>query len=307
MRGLSIAERYFAAYGLPMIRGVFPREAGRIAAGLVGDGSDCLGFDDAHSRDHDWGPGFCLWLTDEDDQAFGRRLQEEYDRLPQHFAGIRRQTSTWGQGRVGVFAIGAFYRSFIGRRGVPQSLLDWWRIPEKNLAACTSGKVFTDPLGEFSAIRDRLLAFYPEDVRLAKIAARCMAAGQSGQYNFQRCTARGEIFAAQYAETKFCADLMSLVYLLNRQYAPYYKWLHRGLSALPILGRLTAETVSAMTVAREPEKKAGHMAVLCQAVIDQLVAEGLSDSDSRFLADHGPEVHGRIADAELRKINVWAG
>ena len=64
-----------------------------------------------------------------------------------------------------------------------------------------------------------------------------MSAGQSGQYNFLRSLWRRDYFAAQYAETKFCADIMSLVYLLNRSYAPYYKWLLRGIAGLPILGK----------------------------------------------------------------------
>lgn len=305
MDGLTLAERYFQQHGLPMLLEKFPSHEGRIAAGLMGDGSDCLGFDDEHSRDHDWGPGFCLWLTPADFQSIGGDLAAEYKRLPPGFEGFRRDTGDWGDGRVGVFEIGAFFRGFIGRSSAPATDMEWLRIPEKNLAACTAGKVFRDPLGEFSEIQRILRGFYPDDVRLAKIAGRCMTAGQAGQYNFSRSAARGEFFAAQYAETKFSADAMSLVYLLNRRYAPYYKWLCRGLAGLPRQGDSTAEKVTALVLAGTAEAKRRIIDAICKSIIEELRAEGLSESDSPFLLDHGPEVHARIASPALRELNLW--
>ena len=305
MTGLELAERYWRRHGVPLLDGKYAPWRDRIAAGLAGDGSDCLGFDDQYSRDHDWGPGFCLWLTAADHAEIGPALQRDYHALPAGFESFQRQAGDWGGGRVGVFETGAFYKSFIGRTGIPETLADWFRIPEKNLAAATSGRVFADPLGEFSRIRRGLLDFYPDDVRLAKIAARCMSAGQSGQYNLPRCTLRGEAFAAQYAETKFCADIMSLIYLLNRRYAPYFKWLQRGLGQLPRLGEPASRTISALVTAAGADEKAALVETLCAAVVAALRAEGLSDSSSRFLLDHGPLVHQRIADPALRYVDVW--
>ncbi|MCK0511492.1 DUF4037 domain-containing protein [Aromatoleum buckelii] len=307
MNGLQLAERYFERYGNELLDGEFAACRERIAAGLAGDGSDCLGFDDEQSRDHDWGPGFCLWLADADYAAIGAALQRAYDRLPKSFAGFERSITEWGGGRVGVLEIGAWYKQFLGHPEDPQTLFDWLRIPEKYLAACTSGRVFHDPLDEFSRRRRRLLAFYPDDVRLAKIAARCMSIGQAGQYNFARTLTRGELFAARYAETKFCNDLMSLVYLLNRRYAPYYKWLHRGLLALPRLGHVVHAQVAALVSSADADEKRAHIDTLCAAVITELQAEGLTDSGSPFLVDQGPQIHAHIDDPALRRLSVLIG
>lgn len=307
MKGLELARNYFTRYGLPLIHDKFPDYQERIAGGLVGMGSECLGFDDEFSRDHDWGPGFCLWLTQPDFEQIGRHLQEEYQKLPATHAGFERQQSEWGGGRVGVFETGEFYRGFIGRTDAPQTLYDWLRIPENSLSACTSGQVFYDPLQAFSAIRQQLLKFYPDDVRIVKIAARCMSAGQSGQYNFVRSLARRDYFAAQYAQTKFCSDIMSLVYLLNRRYAPYYKWLLRGIADLPVLGPFMFDKISAMAQSSDYEHKRLLMDEICAAVIGELQREGLSDSDNRFLVDQGPVMHDKIVDDNLRKMDVWIG
>lgn len=307
MNGLALAQCFFERHGLPMLRQQFPSFAWLIAAGLIGDGSDCLGYDDEYSRDHDWGPGFCLWLTEADYRTIGPDLAEAYAALPKHFEGFERNTSEWADGRVGVFEIGSFLRGFIGRPAVPATAQEWLRIPEKNLAACTAGKVFYDPLGEFSAIQRRLRGFYPDEVRLAKIAARCMSVGQSGQYNYLRSVRRHEAFAAQYAETKFCADAMSLVYLLNRRYAPYYKWLRRGLVGLPKLGDFMVKKVAALVRTDSPAAKLKVIDQICGAIVNELRAEGLTDLESRFLVDHGPEVQKRIASPALRAMNVWAG
>lgn len=308
MKGLELAERYFEEVGFPMLKGEFAPFLERMAAGLVGDGSECFGFDDSISRDHDWGPGFCLWLCKEDHQALGERLQQALDRLPGTFMGFGpRRTSTWGEGRVGVFEIVGFYRRFLGLERFPEDLDTWLLLPENALAACTNGKVFWDPLGEFTSWREALCAFYPEDVRRKKIAARCMTGGQSGQYNFPRCVQRGERFAAQYAETKFCADVISMVFLLNRRYAPFYKWMHRAVGKLPILGGWVRDRVADLVAEPAYARKEERIEEICAVLIQELGRQTLSTHTSTFLPDHGPAIQATIRDEALRARNVWVG
>lgn len=308
MQGLELAEKYFNHYGMPMILEKFSKYEDKIAAGLVGDGSDCFGFDDDISRDHDWGPSFCLWLTQKDYQTIGNALRAKINELPRDFAGYGpRQVSAFGDNRVGVFEIGSFYQRFIGLDRLPASLDEWLRIPEDVLAVCTNGKVFYDPLGEFTGFRNELKEFYPEDVRLKKIASRCMTIAQFGQYNFRRCVKRKEYVAASYAEAKFCSDVISVVFLLNSEYKPFFKWMHRALRSLPILGEFVYTAVNDIVTSVDYDEKYSLIEKICTAIRGEFQRQGLSDSTSDFLQDHGPIIQQKIKDPSLRARHVLLG
>ena len=113
MTGLELSRAFYEEYGRPMLEEKFPEYKGRIAAGLVGHGSECFGFDDEISRDHDFEPGFCLWIADEDERLFGFRLFRAYAALPAEFHGYRLQKrSVMGGGSKGVHTISAFYSAY---------------------------------------------------------------------------------------------------------------------------------------------------------------------------------------------------
>ena len=59
MKGLEEARKFYEEAGAEMISRNFGDFENRIAVGLVGHGSECFGFDDEVSRDHDFG---VLWI-----------------------------------------------------------------------------------------------------------------------------------------------------------------------------------------------------------------------------------------------------
>jgi hypothetical protein len=302
MTGLELSEAYYRAFGAAMLRDRFATFVDRIAIGLAGPGSECFGFDDDLSRDHDWGPAFCLWLTGEDYALIGGSMQEAYNGLPAAFGGfVPRLASRGEEWRVGVCRTTDFFRRFTGLDRPPERISEWQRIPEHNLATCTNGKVFSDPLGEFTQWRQALLAYYPEDLRLQKIAYLCITIAQTGQYNFMRSVKRGDNFSSAYSVVKFCADSLSLVFLLNRRYAPFYKWLHLAVRELPVLGSEIHRLAAALLESGESGQKAGIMEEIAVLLADELRRQGLSDSPSEFLLDHASLVQEKIAEPQLRQ------
>jgi hypothetical protein len=312
MKGLELAEKFYQEVARPLLAERLSEFEQRIAVGLVGEGSECFGFDDEISRDHDWGPGFCMWLTAGDYAEIGAELQRWYDELPKWYLGFGPKTDAprSTDRRTGVFEIKDFYRRFVRYDHVPTTLGEWRALPETYLATATNGKVFTDPLGEFTAFREGLLAFYPEDLRLKKLAARCFVAGQTGQYNYKRSVARGEFVAAHCGLSQFVEAVVSIVYLVNKRYRPFYKWMHRGMKELPLLGAschrmladLCAETgKTGAELFAERERIVEEVSAL---IIDHLTFEGFSDSESDFLLDHAYSVQERIRNDALRGMPV---
>ena len=319
--GLELSQRYWEKYGRPLLRQKYPQYAGRIASGLVGHGSECYGFDDRYSRDHDFGPRFCLWLTDNDYAEIGSQLQEDYDSLPKRFMGYSLEASAStprSQGehrRSGVFRIGDFFESVTGLREAPgdDEPLLWLNMDEATLSAATNGKVFADPLGAFSSRRQGFKNM-PDDVRLALISQRAGMISQSGQYNFPRMSARGDAAAAMLCISQFAEAISSLVFLINNPltvcYAPYYKWRFaalRGISARPatrlpqVCGQLEQLMGSASDASRGQRDNPAyaHANVLISQICNEIVAElryqGLTSGSEDFLEWHRPYIESHIS------------
>jgi len=323
MRGLRLAQAYYEEYGEAMLKR-FAGYSSRIAAGLVGHGSECYGFDDEISADHDYGPGFCLWLNAEDYQAIGGDLQKAYETLPGSYLGFPpRNMTAGGANRVGVLEAGAFYREFIGRTDVPRKPIEWFRIPEEGLAAVTNGMVFRDPAGEFTSVREGLRAYYPEDVRVKKIAARAAGMARAGQYNYARCMQREELVAARLALDDFVRQTMSICYLLCRAYMPYFKWAHRGLREFSMPRCIREGLIVLSVTGVQSEKWRGfsrwkdrintsddNIAVIediCSTVREELVKQSLTEGEESFLEIHAHRIMGHILDPQIRGLMVMDG
>lgn len=231
-RGLALSRAYYEAWGKPMIAEKFPEYENRIAVGLVGKGSDCFGFDDEASRDHDWGPSFCMWLTDEDADRIGEELQKAYDELPAAFEGFQRAPRVNAQHRRGVMRISDFYTELVGADSY--EAIDWRQTPDHQLAEAVNGQVFRDDLGVFTAFRNRLAAGWPEEIQGLKLAQSAAAFSQGMQYNYPRMWRRGEYLSARMLAWDGWKAAMKLVHFLLGKYPPHDKWLHRSLEQEPL-------------------------------------------------------------------------
>lgn len=302
MKGLDVSRCFWEEYGKPMIDAEFSEVADRIAVGLVGHGSECFGFDDDLSTDHDFDAGFCLWLTPEDERLFGFKLFRAYAKLPQEYRGCRIQNkSIFGNAHKGVHTIPEFYSFYTGCDGAPTSAEHWLSIPSHYLAEATNGEVFCDPLGEFTRIRNEILHGMPQDVWLKKTASTALVMAQTGQYNFSRILSRGDAAAAAITLSRFAEAAIEMIFLLNNAYAPYYKWLFRAARDLPKLHQTVGDVERLITdTALTAPQSAALIETICGAVIEELIARGLCTAQGDYLEPYAYMLNDRIADGNLR-------
>ena len=304
MNGLEEAKLLYEQRGKEILHTCFPEYEGRIAVGLAGHGSECFGYDDELSRDHDFEPGFCLWLTDEDDIHIGPRLARSYRELTGSGTALK---SAMGEKKLGLLRISDFYRRYTGCPGAPESAEHWLSLPSWALAEATNGQVWRDDLGEFTAIRNTLLHGMPEDVRLKKIAARAVEMAQSGQYNYLRCLRHGEAGSAQLALTEFVRSSCSMIFLLNRRHEPYYKWVFRAMAELDKLSSLKDALEFLLLGENDSRLKEGVIEDICASVIAEMRVQELTDSSSDYLEDHAFEAQERITSRSIRAMHIMEG
>jgi len=251
MRGLELSEQFYWQVVSPLIARRFPWLQERYAAGLIGYGSDVLGYDDEISRDHEWGPRGHIWLSTADYSRYARRLDRIlHEELPLEFLGFKTrfvvdhglqalvpapEGQTGTHHHVAITTVPRYLRIQFGLRRLPPTVLDWICLPEQKLLELTRGKVFYDPVGEISAVR-QAFAYLPDDVWRFKLQYAWEAVDSVDVAMLN--AARGDTLSARINLNKLVESIVRIVFLLNRRYCPGSpKWLSREFYALPRLAR----------------------------------------------------------------------
>ncbi len=309
MKGLELSEKFYNEYGKKMIDDNFSHIKDFLAIGLVGSGSECFGFDDEFSQDHDFEPGFCIFLPDEnfvsEKDAF--QLERAYSRLPKEFEGYKRNLiNPVGGNRHGVIRISDFFESKIGDKNGDVLKKDWFFISEQFLLEATNGKIFLDNFGLMTKIRKKL-EYLPEDVRLKKLAGNILVMAQAGQYNYQRCVKREDTAAAQLAVVEFVNSALKVIFLLNKKYIPYYKWSFRALKELSELSELYYELeylISSSNTEKEAKLKLEIIEKISKLIISELKKQNLTEVSANELELHAYSVNDKIENTEIRNLNI---
>ena len=256
--GLQLSEAFYREAVAPILDAAFP---GLIyAAALIGAGSDVLGYDTERSTDHGWGPRCWLFLPDTGDEtsqaAIDRVLR---DQLPQTFRGYQTHFSRGAAGALTPDAparhevrIASLPRFFIQHLGFdPTAALtavDWLACPQQALLEVTRGALFHDGFGMLTAARERL-AYYPDDMWRTLLAAQWQRIAQEEAF-VGRCGEVGDELGSAVVAARLVREIMRLCFLMERQYAPYSKWLGTAFARLacgPVLVPILRDALHAPT------------------------------------------------------------
>ena len=296
MRGLALSEKLFRDHFMPMINKELPEAIPYFEAGLVGEGSECFGYDDDVSLDHDCDVRLCIWMDDEWIGKFGVQLQEILQKMPPEICG--RKTNLMQNGKSGLLRTEDFYQHLLGRRSAPETNREWLEADETMLACSVNGKVFTKTETSFMAVREKLLDYYPEDVRLIRLARAIGLSAQAGQYNYLRMIKRNDPAAAEMSKQVFIESAVQAVFLLEKTYKPFYKWTFRKMRELKCLGKAAFPEIYRLY--RLGDAEAFHaIEEISGMIIDEMRRQEISAGKSDFLMEHIPELAKRVNEQGL--------
>lgn len=271
----------------------------KLAIGLIGYGSECYGFDDIYSQDHDFTYMPCIWLETEDYNKYKDELELIINNLN---LGTNSPKTLWNIDRRGILDINQYIYSFLGSTQGPVNDIDYRNIPQYLLSSFTNGKIFIDETGKITKLREKV-KFYPRDIRYNMIATRIMIISREGLYNYNRMIKRNEYVASTLALAKTIEAIIELYFLIYKQYCPYYKWQHKMLKqfdtkAYELIDQLVSDEIT-------QNKKYDILDTLCSDIIDKLEQEQIIIRVNDYLGYYGPIIQSRIDNEKIRQIGCW--
>jgi len=241
---IDVSRDFFHEVVLPIFRDAFDDVTASMAAGVFGYGSEVLRLDDEYSQDHHWGLRVNVLLPREMLAARGAEIEDAIAaRLPSSWRGHDLGAYFSRTKGVSIASLEDHLRTTIGIDRPPASYAEWLAIPEEDITHVVAGEVWHDPSGRFTAVRQSLAAYYPEPVRIRRLAHWCRYFSGMGSYALKRALLRDNEL---YASTTFARALrwgVQMAFLLDRRYYPYDKWMTEMFHRLPRMGARLAHIV----------------------------------------------------------------
>lgn len=210
------------------------------SAGLLDPGSEVFGFDDQRSADHHWGPRVLIFLGQADYDSLARELVELLrKKLPVEFMGY---STNFGEPddigvqllqpvkegpvnhRVEFVTRTSFFRKWLANWDPMHeelTLAHWRKFPRQSLFAIRNGKLFRDDL-DVARICNQV-CFHPKTIWLeelirewSKVEEEEAFVGRTGEV--------GDEIGSRLISGRILTSLMTITFLLNKEYYPYSKW-----------------------------------------------------------------------------------
>lgn len=289
LKGMDICRKYFEAFGKPVIKKYFGNLTNHMACGLAGAGSECLSFDDETSRDHDFGPGFCIWIDDQVSDDDAKRLQQFYDALPKEYMGIKRIATTEASGRVGVIRIKDALKKATGFDHVPKGEQEWQYTVDENLVLIVNGEIFMDEAGVMTSVRKAIRNNQPHFVYFGKLAMQLELMAKHGQYGYERAIKRGDMVTAFMTKSEFIKSAMRAMHIIAKKYGPYNKWLRKSLGNIPEFDKAAA-IIDELAISSPSDQDLSKMGQICDIVREALMSRGLISGKETYLLQSAYEL-----------------
>ena len=267
VHGVALAREYWFEVVAPILDTRLGRSDR--AAALVGDGSDVLGFDTEQSTDHGWGPRVVVLLRDDVDREVVRSVAQAVSgAVPQTFRGyptsfaardgepVRNQVSITTVRELVDASLGFDPRSTMTVRA-------WLQTPTQRLRSLTAGAVFEDGPGDLTQVR-RNLRWYPPEVWIYLLGCQWRRLAQEEPF-VGRCGQVDDDLGSAIVAARLIRDLMRLCFLLEREYAPYSKWLGTAFAHLACAPQLVPVLRGALHASNWHEREQ-HLTVAFEAV-----------------------------------------
>ncbi len=253
IKGMELCENFFNECARQVIEDHFPELRGKYSAGLIGYGSDVLGYDDAVSTDHMWGPRFYLFLDKRDISRKSEIFQALCAELPFTYEGYSvnfsepdmedcgvRHPEYIHEGKVNplifIQTLDEYLTEQLGTSDLDHiEPYEWLAFSEHRLLSLVSGKFFADGLnceGILSKIK-----YYPEEVKIYLIASNWECISQEQAF-VKRCGECGDDIGSRIICARICERLMRLCFLYKDTYAPYSKWFGTAFGKLAVDGKV---------------------------------------------------------------------